>query len=247
MIIEQSQLDNFLTNTYLVADREGGSAVLVDAGGPMEPLLSRIDELGVTLTHILLTHHHYDHVVEIDKVAERFPGVPILIHPIERSLVPQATGDLQPGETVVSGDLSIEAMHTPGHTAGMLSLVVDGTDVFTGDTLFKGSVGGVRAPGSTGFADIHASIMDGLMKLDGAVVVHPGHTDPTTIGDEWEHNAFIRVWRGLDPEGSEPCTVEGEEATLILWAPDYDGGHKAWVRWPDGKDDIVPGSRVERG
>ena len=49
-----------------------------------------------------------------------------------------------------------------------------------------------------------------------------------------------------DGEGDEPCTVEGEEATLVLWAPDYDGGHKAWVRWPDGRDDIVPGSRVSR-
>ncbi|MDX6731051.1 MAG: hydroxyacylglutathione hydrolase [Baekduia sp.] len=56
----------------------------------------------------------------------------------------------------------------------------------------------------------------------------------------------MRLWRGLDSEGSEPCTALGEPATLILWADDYDGGYKAWVRWPDGRDDIVPGSRVER-
>jgi glyoxylase-like metal-dependent hydrolase (beta-lactamase superfamily II) len=247
MIIEHSQLENFLTNTYLVADREGGSAVLVDAGGPMDPLLARIDELGVTLTHVLLTHHHYDHIVELDKVVAEHPGVPVLIHPLERELVPQATGELQSGETVTSGDLSIEALHTPGHTAGMLALVANGSDVFTGDTLFKGSVGGVRAPGSTSFADLHSSVMDRLMGLDHEIVVHPGHTDPTTIGEEWETNAFIRVWRGLDREGSEPCVALGEPATLVLWAPDYDGGHKAWVRWPDGRDDIVPGSQVQRG
>jgi glyoxylase-like metal-dependent hydrolase (beta-lactamase superfamily II) len=247
MIIEHSQLENFLTNTYLVADREGGSAVLVDAGGPMEPLLARIDELGVTLTHVLLTHHHYDHIVELDKVVAEHPGVPVLIHPLERELVPQATGELQSGETVTSGDLSIEALHTPGHTAGMLALVANGSDVFTGDTLFKGSVGGVRAPGSTSFADLHSSVMDRLMGLDHETVVHPGHTDPTTIGAEWETNAFIRVWRGLDREGSEPCVALGEPATLVLWAPDYDGGHKAWVRWADGRDDIVPGSQVQRG
>ena len=247
MIIDHSQLENFLTNTYLVADREGGSAVLIDAGGPVDPLLARVDELGVTLTHVLLTHHHYDHVVEVDKVVAAHPGVPVLIHPLERELVPQATGELQPGETVVSGDLSIDALHTPGHTAGMLALIANDTDVFTGDTLFKGSVGGVRAPGSTSFADLHSSVMDRLMGLDHEVVVHPGHTDPTTIGDEWETNAFIRVWRGLDQEGSEPCVALGEPATLVLWAPDYDGGHKAWVRWPDGRDDIVPGSQVVRG
>ncbi len=52
---------------------------------------------------------------------------------------------------------------------------------------------------------------------------------------------------GVDDEGDEPCRVWGEQATLVLWGPDYDGGHKAWVRWPDGSDDIVPGSQVERG
>ena len=135
----------------------------------------------------------------------------------------------------------------PGHTAGMLSLLVGGTDVFTGDTLFKGSVGGVHAPGSTGFADIKSSILDKLLKLPGETRIHPGHTDPTTVADELEHNGFVRIWRGVDAEGNEPCTALGRPATLILFAPDYDGGHKAWVRWPDGSDDIVPGSRVERG
>ena len=84
------------------------------------------------------------------------------------------------------------------------------------------------------------------MELPKDTRLHPGHTDPTTVGEEWEQNAFVRLWRGLDEEGTEPCRVEGEEATLVLWAPDYDGGHKAWVRWPDGRDDIVPGSRVSR-
>jgi hypothetical protein len=73
----------------------------------------------------------------------------------------------------------------------------------------------------------------------------PGHAAPTTIGDEWEQNGFIRIWRGVDPEGAAGCTALGEPATLVLLGPDYDGGHKAWVRWPDGRDDIVPGSQVE--
>ena len=173
------------------------------------------------------------------------PDVPVLIHELERELVPQATGMLTPGETLVSGSLEIESLHTPGHTAGMISLLIDGTDVFTGDTLFKGSVGGVRAPGSTSYADLKASVMDTLLKLPAQTRVHPGHTDPTTIADELEHNGFVRIWRGLDPEGSDPCTAMGEPATLILLGDDYDGGHKAWVRWPDGADDIVPGSQIQ--
>src|SRR5947209_15196166 len=144
--------DQWLSNTYVVADEPGGHAVMVDAGGPVEPLLEFLRRGQLTLTHVLLTHHHHDHIAELDEVLERRPGTPVLIHPAERELVPQATGTLEPEQTVESGGLVIQALHTPGHTAGMLSLLVNGSDVFTGDTLFKGSVGGVRAPGHTTYA-----------------------------------------------------------------------------------------------
>ena len=75
----------------------------------------------------------------------------------------------------------------------------------------------------------------------------PGHTDVTTIGREWENNPFVRVWRGDEPEGTERVTVGGRDATLIVWSADYDGKGKAWVRYDDGEDAIVGGSRVERG
>jgi hypothetical protein len=88
--------------------------------------------------------------------------------------------------------------------------------------------------------------MNRLMTLPPETRIHPGHTLPSTIGDEWEHNPFIRIWRGLDPEGTEQCLVRGEEATLILFASDYDGTHKAWVRFADGRDAIVGGSQIER-
>ena len=247
MIVERSMSDGWLSNTYVVADELGGSAVMIDAGGPVAPLFDIIDRGQLTLTHVLLTHHHHDHVAELDAVKARFPDVPVLIHALERDLVPGATGEMAAGELIETGALRIEPLHTPGHTAGMLSLLIDGTDVFTGDTLFKGSVGGVRAPGSTTYADLRSSVMDTLLTLPAATRIHPGHTDPTTVADELEHNRFVRVWRGVDPEGTEPCTALDEPATLVLLGDDYDGGHKAWVRWPDGSDDIVPGSKVSRG
>ena len=247
MIIERSMDDNWLSNTYLVADEQGSDAVMIDAGGPVAPLLEVLDRMRFGLTHVLLTHHHHDHVAELDRVLERHPGTPVLIHPLERSLVAGATGTIEPGQLIYSGALEIQPLHTPGHTSGMLSLLINGTDVFTGDTLFKGSVGGVRAPGHTTYADLKSSIMDTLLKLPPETRIHPGHTDPTTVADELEHNKFVRIWRGLDPEGHEPCTAMGEPATLILLGDDYDGGHKAWVRWPDGSDDIVPGSQVRSG
>ncbi len=247
MLIERSMSDGFLTNTYLVADELGSHAVLIDAGGPVAPLLDMLHRGQFTLTHVLLTHHHHDHIAELDAILERYPGTPVLIHALERAQVPAATGTMEPGVTIETGALTIEPLHTPGHTAGMLSLLVNGTDVFTGDTLFKGSVGGVRAPGHTTYADLKRSIMETLLTLPARTRIHPGHTDPTTVGEELEHNRFVRIWRGLDPEGSQPCTALGEPATLILLGDDYDGGHKAWVRWPGGSDDIVPGSQVTVG
>lgn len=245
VIVERSMSTGWLSNTYLVADEPSAAAVLIDAGGPVQKLLERIEAEGLTLTHVLLTHHHHDHIAELGDVISRHPQAAVLIHPLERDLVPAATGALLPGEMIQTGGLEIEPLHTPGHTAGMISLLINGTDVFTGDTLFRGSVGGVRAPGHTTYADLKSSIMETLLALPSGTRIHPGHSDPTTVADELEHNPFVRIWRGLDPEGTARCTALGEPATLILLAGDYDGGHKAWVRWPDGADDIVPGSRVE--
>jgi glyoxylase-like metal-dependent hydrolase (beta-lactamase superfamily II) len=245
MIIERSKDPGYLSNTYLVAAAPGGEAFFVDAGGPMPPLFEATERHGLTPTHVLLTHHHHDHVSQVDEIRERWPGIEVLIHPLERDEVPSATGTIDADTTLRAGGLDVRTLHTPGHTAGMLSLLVEG-NVFTGDTLFKRSVGGVRAPGSTSYEDLRSSVMDVLLALPPETILRPGHTDPSTVAEELEHNAFARVWRGLDPEGDEPCTALGQPATLILLGDDYDGGHKAWVRWPDGSDDIVPGSKVQR-
>jgi hydroxyacylglutathione hydrolase len=248
VLLERSMHPDFVSNTYLVAAEPGGDGVLIDAGGPMQPLYDAIDKHGIDVTHLLLTHHHHDHVSEAAEVKERY-GCEVVAHPFEAEQMSGGVVDrtIEPGTVIDSGGLSFEALHTPGHTAGMLSFHVDQA-VFTGDTLFKGSVGGVRAPGASGFEDLRHAIMDVLMELPPETIIYPGHTDSTTVAEEWDQNGFIRLWRGLDEEGTDTCTVWGEEATLVLWAPDYDGGHKAWVRWAkDGKDDIVPGSQVERG
>jgi hydroxyacylglutathione hydrolase len=277
MIVERSLNERFLSNTYLVADGYGGPGFFVDAGGPAAPLIEAAKRLHVEPTHVLLTHHHFDHVCELGALRKRWGKLEVMIHPLERDSLLELgevlgkgleLGTVDAGETLAFGTLEVRPLRTPGHTAGMLSFLVaeagasmrssrpglapgpggfQGGEavVFTGDTLFKGSVGGVKAPGHTTYTDLRDSIMGTLMELPQQTIVYPGHTDSTTVGREWEHNAFIRVWRGLDPEGSDPCTALGEPASLILLGEDYDGGKKAWVRWPDGSDDIVPGSRVE--
>jgi glyoxylase-like metal-dependent hydrolase (beta-lactamase superfamily II) len=249
MVVESSLHPDALSNTYLV--RSGGRGLFVDAGGPVAPLIESARRNGVTPTHVLLTHHHPDHVWELSRLVEQWPGMRVLIDDRERSALEKAspelaevvTGSLEGGTEVDVSGLTVSVLHTPGHTAGMMSLLIDG-NVFTGDTLFRGSVGGVRAPGATTYEDLKASIMGTLMGLAPETVIRPGHCDATTVAEEWETNPFIRIWRGLDPEGEGPCVALDEEATLVLMARDYDGGHKAWVRWADGRDDIVPGSKV---
>ena len=234
MRIERSMHPDFLSNTYLVL---GEPTYFVDAGGPVDPLIELAEREGANPTHVLLTHHHHAHVAELGKITERWPGIEVLAHADEP--VEGVTRRIEPGE-VLPG---ITALHTPGHTAGMLSFLQGGR-VFTGDTLFKGSVGGVLAPGHTTYADLKRSIMEVLLTLPPDTEILPGHTDATTVADELENNRFVRIWRGEDPEGDQPCTAFGDPATLVLLGDDYDGGHKAWIRWPSGEDLIVPGSQV---
>ena len=252
MILQRVEEQNWLSNAYLVVDRPGGKGVLVDSNEVTDPLVERVEREGTEITHVLLTHHHWDHVVGVEKLAERF-GAPVLAHPVcAEQLEGKVTETIDDGDVVESGELRIEVMHTPGHCADHLALLFDGTDCLTADVLFKGTVGGTRAPGATGFEDLKSSVMDKLMKLPGETRIHPGHRGPSTIAEEWEHNPFIRVWRGLDSESAEPVTIgpadatEREPATLVLWAPDYDGGNKAWVRFPSGEEAIVGGSQVKR-
>jgi hydroxyacylglutathione hydrolase len=217
VLVERSIHPHYLSNGYLVADEEGGVALYVDSGAPLEPLLAAAKRWQVEPQIVLRTHSHADHVE----------------HEAELGL-PVKTG------AAAIGGLSVEALSTPGHSDDMVAFVVNGEAVFTGDTLFKGSVGGGDFP------QIRSSVMHVLMNLPAEMRVLPGHTDETTIGREWEENPFVRVWRGIEPEGTEQVRVGGEEATLIVWSPDYDGGGKAWVRFPGGRDAIVGGSRVER-
>jgi glyoxylase-like metal-dependent hydrolase (beta-lactamase superfamily II) len=253
MILQRVEQSDWLSNAYLIVDEPGGKGVLVDSNSVTDPLAERAEREGTEITRLLLTHHHYDHVVGARKLAERF-GVPIVASELTDELIDDKVDEtFADGDVIEAGELRIEVLHTPGHCGDHHALLVDGSDCLTADVLFRGTVGGTKAPGATGFADLKDSIMERLMKLPPETRIHPGHREPSTIGEQWEHNPFVRIWRGLDEQGSEPVSIgpadaeHREQATLILWAPDYDGGNKAWVRLTDGSDAIVGGSQVKRG
>lgn len=217
---------DWLSNAYLVADRPGGTGVFVDSGAPLEPLLRAVEEEELTVTHLLVTHGHGDHTAGNEALRRRF-GLDTVELPRDR---------------FQTGGLEIEVLPTPGHSGDSLSYLVNGSVCFSGDTLFAGSVGG----SGSSYSDLRRSIMDVLLALPPETRLLPGHTDETSVGREWEGNPFVRIWRGLDPEGEERCSIGGRGARLLVWARDYDGGFKALVRFDDGGEQVVGGSRVER-
>jgi len=210
MLVSRSLDPRYLSNAYVVGDEDGGTAVFVDSGAPLEPLLRFVEQHRLQPTHVLRTQAHVDQL-----------GLPVVTGPL------------------VAGGLEVEAIPTPGHSDDMVCFVI-GDLVFSGDTLFKDAVGG-------GDLDqIRHAVMDVYMTMPHERRVLPGHTDETTIGREWEENPFVRVWRGVEPEGTKRVRVGGRPAILVVWSPDYDGKGKAWVRLEDGTDAIVGGSRVVR-
>jgi hydroxyacylglutathione hydrolase len=220
MLVERSMHPSWLSNAYLVADEPGGTAVFVDSGAPLEPLIEVIEREELEPTSILVTHGHADHVAGNAELQRRY-GVKVTNSPLE------------------AGGLRVAALRTPGHSEDGFSFVVNDEICFSGDTLFRDSVGGGRA-----VAMAH-SVMEVLMTLPHEMRVLPGHTDETTIGREWEENPFVRFWRGLEQADGRACRVQGREGVIVVWSPDYDGKGKALVRFADGSEQIVGASRIQ--
>lgn len=244
MIWHKTLDPKYLSNSWLIADREGGHAALIDGGGPPEGILERIKAWNVKLTHVLCTHHHIDHVQHNDVYTEQF-GCPVCAHRSEVDWMPGSAESLEDGDEIQVGELNIRTLHVPGHTVGQLSFLVDEKAVFTGDTLFKGSIGGTVGPGHADFDALEHSLMNVLFKLPKDTEVYPGHCDPTTIAHEAANNPFIvALSKAKRPKG-RACEAMGRPALLRLRAEDYDGGSKCWVRFEDdGTEAVVPGSRV---
>lgn len=213
----------FLSNAWAVAAGEGRPAVFVDSGAEIAPLTAAVERWRATPVALLRTHAHHDHVEHEDELVRRF-GIPVLA---------------EPGRWEWEG-FGVRGLATPGHSDDGVSFVLGEETVATGDTLFRDSVG------SGEVAAVRASVLDVLLALSVTWRVLPGHAEDTTIGREREANPFVRVWRGEAPEGSEGVRVGGRQATLLVWSPDYDGRGKALVRFDDGGEAIVGGSRIER-
>jgi hydroxyacylglutathione hydrolase len=181
------------SNGYLFFLDDGRTAALIDPAGLPSTILNAIADGPFALRYILITHKHADHCDATADISQAFPDAEIVMH---RSDV-AAIGELgKRAKPIVDGDelpfgpnAAIRMLHTPGHTDGSSCFLFRST-LFTGDTLFAGSVGGAFGT-ATGYKDILNSVRFKLFALDDATVVAPGHGPPSTIGQEKAHNPFF--------------------------------------------------------
>ena len=198
----------FQENCYLYACPQTHEAVIIDPGDEAESILKSIAELKLVPKYIINTHGHIDHISAIDAVSAVYP-VPLAIHPAD---VPMYTDKraaemfgrtaplvhrkpdilLQEGDRLTFGTLTLEVLHTPGHTPGGVCLVSRPYCVFSGDTLFYRGIGRTDFEGGN-HAQIITSIREKLYTLEDDLVVFPGHGRPTTIIEEKYENPFVTV------------------------------------------------------
>ncbi|HEY1656110.1 MAG TPA: MBL fold metallo-hydrolase [Candidatus Tumulicola sp.] len=181
------------SNGYVTISADGRAA-LIDPAGRTENLLRVLSDGRYELDYVLITHKHADHCDAAAAVAQRYPQAQIVMHPLDVAALGPAlakrTRPLVDGEDLPFGkEGRIQALHTPGHTDGSACFLFD-ANLFTGDTLFAGSVGGAFGDRST-YGDILASIRGKIFTLPEATAIMPGHGPPTTVGLELQHNPFF--------------------------------------------------------
>ena len=173
---------------YILSCPETKKAVVIDAADEADRIIAACE--GLDVQAILTTHGHSDHIQAVDKVKAAF-DVPFLLHPADREVAERSfDGPLHDGQEYQVGTVNVHVLHTPGHTPGSVSFVVEPV-IFSGDTLFPGGPGATRWPYSS-FGQIMNSVEQKLMAYPDPTVVYPGHGAETTIGNERPH---LEEWR----------------------------------------------------
>lgn len=204
MIFEKLEVGAFASNCYIVGCPQIKEGVLIDPGAEGKIIIRRINDLGLDIKYIINTHAHIDHIGANEEIKEAF-NAPILVHeaevPMYRS--PQASlalfsnkskiglpdRSLTEGDILEIGTLKIKVIETPGHTAGSITLDINGA-LFTGDTLFNTSIGRTDLPGGS-YRQIIRSIKEKILTYPDETKVFPGHGPVTTVGEERRFNPFL--------------------------------------------------------
>lgn len=207
MIVKSMAVGPIMANCFIVGCEETRQAAVIDPGAESDRILETVARERLTLTHIINTHGHFDHV-SANKEVQAATDATILIHARDADMLDQLSASaarwgmsaensppadrlVDEGDVIEVGNMQFAVLHTPGHTPGGISLSIDGY-VFVGDTLFAGSIGRTDFPGGD-YGTIIESIQKKLFVLDDAVRVMCGHGPETTIGTEKRTNPFARL------------------------------------------------------
>ena len=204
MIIEKVVVGPFATNCYIVGDESTKEGIIIDPGDEAKKILERVNELGLDIKLILLTHGHIDHAGALKEVKEA-TNAEVAVHIDDANFERYQSSGLvlglfyprphtpdrllKDGDTLDIAGMRFDVLHTPGHTAGGICLLRDGV-IFSGDTLFNCSIGRSDLPGGN-HSQLLESIRSRLLVLDDDTVVYPGHGDDTTIAAERKSNPFL--------------------------------------------------------
>ena len=195
MFVRMFTVGMLATNCFLVGDRVSGEAVVIDPGFDRESeaktIFSEVERNGFQIKYIINTHGHPDHTGG-NRVMKERSGAPILIYEDDASFVssPFADRKLRDGDSIEVGNIKLRVVHTPGHSPESMALL--GEDcVFSGDTLFAGSIGRYDLPGGS-LEELVDSLRSKLLALPDNVKVFPGHGPVTTIGEERRNNPFLK-------------------------------------------------------
>ena len=199
MVIKTYPLGSLQTNCYIVIDEETNKAVIIDPGAEANYLIKEIEVLGIEIDKILLTHCHFDHNGAVKELKEKFNCKVYINKDEEEYMEIDSTGIfgklpkfyeyVNEGEIINSGNLNFKVIFTPGHTKGGTCYLIDDS-IFTGDTLFNGSIGRTDFLGGS-YNDLISGIESKLMILDDNITVYPGHGPKTSIGYEKNRNPFL--------------------------------------------------------
>lgn len=183
------------TNCYILIDETTNHAAIVDPGGGADEILAAVT--GLTVEKIFLTHGHFDHTGGVEALVDALPPLAVYIHKADTAEQPEryryyptrGCGYYEDGDVESVGTLAVRVLHTPGHTPGGVCLLVEDA-LFTGDTLFMGSMGRTDLPGGS-YEEITASLKK-LGKLTGDLRVLPGHEGTSTMDTERGNNYYLR-------------------------------------------------------